>query len=641
MKTATATLAQLKLNPEINPRHIDANTDISDIKAQIRHKGCIGQLWVRAIKGNKFEIIDGGRRYRAMLELAKEGEWKKDSKIPVNVFTAGDAEAQDLALSANFPREALSPADEALGFTRLALSGMAVADIAAHYAVTQRLVQQRIAIGSLPEAILKALREGEIDIGAAQLFTAHSAEQSLKVFRGLAKKKSLSSYQVRHALEDGSISGHDRRCVFVGAAAYEAAAGVITRDLFSDHESWHDARLLDTLFEEKIASEAQALKDQGWSFVEVMRKNTHQLHSWGRSVAAEKRELTKDEKAELKNSKAQLASCQSEMEALNGKYEEHGGWSDHDRARFDELEQDEEILDAKVSGFHQPVYTARQMAKAGAVITVDEHGSMVKVIRGLIKPSKKQKVKGEDAEQGDVAESGGDPASQEATPGDAGYSEALTKLLELEAQKATKLAMVLNKPTLTARMGLAARIMAATHHAHDAPFQVHHSETRYGEAYEKLRDNMGLNSFDQDKNFAAIVAGLESLQPEEITRIEAYLAADTFTVSSLKNEDVKAVLEMIDPDMAGEGWKPDAEFFSRLNRAQLLAVIADCAPNFKMPASAKKAELVDEAGGRAQATGWLPPPLRTSHYIGPGSNAWAEHLASKSADDIAQQQAAE
>src|SRR6185503_7882338 len=97
----------------------------------------------------------------------------------------------------------------------------------------------------------------------------------------------------------------------------------------------------------------------------------------------------------------------------------------------------------------------------------------------------------------------------------------------------------------------------------------------------------------------------------------------------------------IDPDMTAEGFKPDLEFMGRLNRAQLLQVIGDCEPTFKTPASWKKAELVDEASGRAQATGWLPQLLRTPSYKGPGSNAWAEHLAQDSADAIAQQRAAE
>src|SRR6185503_4996010 len=332
MKTAFATLSQLKLNPEINPRHIDGNADVSDIKAQIAHKGCIGQLWVRAVKGGKFEILDGGRRYRAMLELAKDGEWKKDAKIPVNVFSVDDAEARDIALGANFPREKLSPADEAIGFTRLTLSGMKEADIAAHYAVTLRFVQQRVAIGSLPAQILKALRDGEIDIGAAQRFTTASKERALKTFKDLSKKQNLRAYDVAQALQDGSVPGTDRRCQFVGAAAYEAAGGEIVRDLFSEQESWLHLQLLEDLFGKKIEDTAQALKDEGWSWVEIIRKNTHVIHSMGRSVAAEKRELTKDDRAELKKLKAEHKAILERARAIDAAEERDGEVSDADDA---------------------------------------------------------------------------------------------------------------------------------------------------------------------------------------------------------------------------------------------------------------------------------------------------------------------
>ncbi|MFA6022100.1 MAG: ParB/RepB/Spo0J family partition protein, partial [Rhodospirillales bacterium] len=306
MKTATATLSQLKLNPEINPRHVNPDADVGDIKAQIGQKGCIGQLWVRpAKKKGSFEIIAGSRRFAAMTQLAKDGDWKKDSKIPVNIFDVDVAEAQKLSLAENVAREPLSPADEAIGFTRLYKSGMKPADIAADYAVTEKLVLQRVAIGSLPEPILDAYRNETIDTRTAQAFAGcQSREKILKVWKELSKKSHFGAWEAERALKEGGVAGHDRRCKFVGAAAYEAEGGTVNRDLFSETEMWSDEKLLDKLFEAKIESEAQVLKDEGWSFVEIIRKNAYQVERWGRSVANEFRELSKEEKSELKELKA-------------------------------------------------------------------------------------------------------------------------------------------------------------------------------------------------------------------------------------------------------------------------------------------------------------------------------------------------
>src|SRR3546814_17249535 len=70
-------------------------------------------------------------------------------------------------------------------------------------------------------------------------------------------------------------SASDKRARFVGLAAYEEAGGVILRDLFSrDHEGWlEDVALLERLVAEKLTSEAEAIKAEGWNWVQD-RKST-------------------------------------------------------------------------------------------------------------------------------------------------------------------------------------------------------------------------------------------------------------------------------------------------------------------------------------------------------------------------------
>src|SRR6185295_7809764 len=140
-----------------------------------------------------------------------------------------------------------------------------------------------------------------------------------------------------------------------------------------------------------------------------------------------------------------------------------------------------------------------------------------------------------------------------------------------------------------------------------------------GDAYQELRANT-LKSFlgsprDEETNqpgrsHADIVAILEILEPEQVIEIEAFLAADLFEVTSLKNTDVQAVIAMIDPDMTAEGFKADAEFMGKLNRAQLLQIILEIDPTDKTPGSTKKGDLVAKAAGLAGASHWLPPQLR-------------------------------
>lgn len=636
MKTATATLSQLTINPDINPRNAQGYAGLEGIIAQIREHGVIDHIWVRPApkKKNSFEVIDGSRRLQALQALAKKGEWKKDAKIPVTVFEADDMEARDLALAANFEREALSPADEAIAFTRLFLSGMKIEAITARYAATERLVKQRIAIGSLPELILNALRAGKIDVGTAQMFTQFPAERALKVFQELDKKKSLRRYDVEEALADGTVSGLDPRCIFVGAPDYEAAGGTISRDLFGSNDLWSDEKLLDRLFEEKLETTAKALADEGWSFVEIIRKNEYQLGHWGRSKSTDTRELTAMEKRLLKERKAELEAAEAELNAINDIDEP----SDAQYARDEELDGVIEKLQAAIAEFEIPVFTDRQKAKAGAVIVATAHGR-VRIERGLIKPSKATRSAGSSPDDDDSDDG---TTALSAPPESAQYSEALTKMLEEEAQKATKVAMVMHKPMLTYRMGLAARIMEALNNGHGSPFDVHHRETVSGDTYDELRDD-ALKPFDRhdddeerdldNQSFSAVLSRLEVMSPEGIITVEAYLAADLFSVSSLRNREVAAVISLIDPDMTTEGFIVRAEFLEKLNKVQLMAIAAEIKPDETIAASIKKADLVTALEPSVIASGWLPAVLRTPSYKGPGSNAWVEARDAKLTDE--------
>ena len=65
-----------------------------------------------------------------------------------------------------------------------------------------------------------------------------------------------------------AIGKSDRRVVYVGLDAYEGAGGHLTRDLFADQVFLTDADLLDSLFAEKLAMDAELL-GHGWKWVET------------------------------------------------------------------------------------------------------------------------------------------------------------------------------------------------------------------------------------------------------------------------------------------------------------------------------------------------------------------------------------
>ena len=77
---------------------------------------------------------------------------------------------------------------------------------------------------------------------------------------------------LRRMLTRTLVEGSDRRARLIGAEAYEAAGGTIIRDLFriDDDGYFTDSQLLDGLVAEKLAAEADKMKAENWSWVEVM-----------------------------------------------------------------------------------------------------------------------------------------------------------------------------------------------------------------------------------------------------------------------------------------------------------------------------------------------------------------------------------
>jgi ParB family chromosome partitioning protein len=87
----------------------------------------------------------------------------------------------------------------------------------------------------------------------------------------LARGYNKEPYSIRRLLTEGAAKASDKRAVFVGAEAYEAAGGVIARDLFQhDGGGWfEDVALLDRLARERLEAVAAEIRSEGWKWLEV------------------------------------------------------------------------------------------------------------------------------------------------------------------------------------------------------------------------------------------------------------------------------------------------------------------------------------------------------------------------------------
>ena len=107
------------------------------------------------------------------------------------------------------------------------------------------------------------------------------------------------AHAIRRMLTEATVRASDKRVRFVGLDAYEEAGGVVLRDLFqSDDGGWlTDGGLLDMLVAEKLRDEADAVRAEGWRWVEVAPDLPYG-HTFGlRGIVGERAELTVEEQA--------------------------------------------------------------------------------------------------------------------------------------------------------------------------------------------------------------------------------------------------------------------------------------------------------------------------------------------------------
>ncbi len=146
-------LHKLSLSDE-NVRKTDPGLQAAaELKASIASLGVLSNLVVRAIDDtfDLYTVVAGGRRYKALADLAEEGQVPHDMPVPCRVVPA-DASPSEISLAENVVRAAMHPADQVEAFATLAGDGATVASIAARFGVAERTVEQRL-VGSLFSSI--------------------------------------------------------------------------------------------------------------------------------------------------------------------------------------------------------------------------------------------------------------------------------------------------------------------------------------------------------------------------------------------------------------------------------------------------------------------------------------------------------
>ncbi len=363
-----------------NVRRLKAGISIEELAEDIARRTLLQSLNVRPVLDAKgaetgmFEIPAGGRRYRALELLVKQKRMAKTQPVPCVVRLDGLAEEDSLA--ENVHREALHPLDQFRAFQTLRDKGLGEEEIAARFFVSAAIVKQRLKLAGVSAKLLDVYAQDGMTLEQLMAFTVTSDhERQERVWASLAQSWNNEPHHIRRQLTEGAVRASDKRAQFVGIVAYEAAGGIVVRDLFEDDDGgWlQDPALLDRLATEKLKTEAESLRGEGWKWIAVAADFPYGHTAGLRRLAGETVALTAEEQAAYEVLEAEYVRLQ----------EQYAG----DEDLPDEVDQRLGEIERAVARFEDRpvVYDPAAIARAGMFVSIDSDGEL-HIERGFVRP---------------------------------------------------------------------------------------------------------------------------------------------------------------------------------------------------------------------------------------------------------------
>jgi ParB family chromosome partitioning protein len=631
-----------------NVRRVKAGVAIEELAEDIARRTLLQSLTVRSVldesgaETGMYEVPAGGRRYRALEMLVKQKRLARTAPVPCIVRTGGIAEEDSLA--ENVQRAPLHPLDQFRAFLALREKGQSEEDIAAAFFVSVAVVRQRLRLASISPKLLEVYAEDGMSLDQLMAFTVnpdHARHEA--VWEALQRVPARQTYQIRRMLTEDTVRASDRRARFVGIADYEAAGGIVLRDLFeSDDGGWlQDPALLNKLVAAKLEKEAEAVRAERWKWVEVAPDFPYG-HTYGlRRLSGKEVPLTK------KETRARDA-LKAELDKLEKKYADAEEIPEEVDARLGEIETAlGEFEDRPI------VYDPSEIARAGVFISIGTDGSL-HVERGYVRPEDEEPVAtGESVEAeedagenraGTAARPNGASATSRApslSPGhpaaesdeeDEGFRPLSDRLMtELTAHRTLALSEAVANDPDTAYLAILHALCLKLFYrlGLDSCLEVDAKSVLFGSQVEGLGGmayaaaidaRHGAWSAQLPKDTAGLWDVLTVLDSDSRQALFAHCVGLTINATCQPyDRRPKAIVhadrmaEAVQLDMAQAGWRPTvATYLGRVTKARILEAVREAKGEqaAQLIEDLKKADMAREAERLLDGTGWLPEPLR-------------------------------
>jgi len=630
-----------------NVRRIKAGVSIEQLADDIARRTLLQSLTARpmldadGIETGMYEIPAGGRRFRALELLVKQKRLAKTAPIPCVIRTEGIPEEDSLA--ENVQRAPLHPLDQFRAFLTLREKGQSEEEIAATFFVSVAVVKQRLRLASVSPKLCDLYAEDAMTLDQLMAFTVSGDhERQEQVWERLQSSYAKEPYAIRRMLTEGAVRASDKRARFIGDA-YEAYGGPIMRDLFQgDDGGWlQDVALVDRLVAERLEREADAVRAEGWRWIEVAPDFPYGHHFSLRQLRGDEVPLTEEQEAER-------GALQAEYDELEQAHADVEDLPEDVHRRLTEIE-------ATLGAIENPpvAFDPADIARAGAFVSIDADGRL-RVERGYVRPEDELPVDPEprpDAEFGaDMDDAGpvGAMPVQAGTDGDAIYASPQAApepeeedgikplhdrlLTELTAHRTLALRLELGYRFDVAFLAVlhALCLRVFYHYALDTCLDLDVKSVTFGAQAPGLNDTVLATALaqrhqdclakmpKQPEDLWATLTAMGELHREALfahcvgLSVNGLYEAYSRRPKALAHADVLA--RAVDLDMAAAGWTPTVDnYLGRVTKARIVQAVREAkgAQAAQAIEPLKKGDMVERAQELLAGSGWLPEPLRT------------------------------
>ena len=577
-----------------------------------------------AKKAQMYGVDAGETRRQALLLNVERGHITLD--FPVRCMVISEADAILASASENDIRVPPHPADQFIAYKSLSDQGRSPEFIGAVFNVSAKTVAGHLKLASVSPKLFDLFADDEMDLDQIKaLSVTDDHERQEAAWFGAPNSWDRQAHALRRVLQGDKLSLNDRMVRFVTVKAYEAAGGVVERDLFATHDEGFIVNydLLSRLFNEKVSDQLDAIKSEGWAWVESRPKFDYSDHNQFTQLYAEPAPLTADQQSQYAQLQKRADEISTAMQAHDEADEGEEGYLCDEAWEALDAENDKVLRAIDDLDERDGEFTPEQKKVSGVIVSVGYQGT-IEIARGLVRAEER-------AEARAMMEESGTEVPRSLTKKEKGaHSEKL--LLNLTAHRTAAVQSALSQNPHVALVTIVHKLvldficngygMDKLSVAQISSKEAHHDLTRSAPELEQTEHATGLSAYVESfqamlpKNPNLLFGWLLEQSQERLLNLLA--VCTSLSINGVaRTEDpnaINAIAGALNLNLSAY-WQPTrASYLDHVSKARIVAIVSEVVSKEEGArlAKMKKGEAAQAAEKLLEGKNWLPEFMAAS-----------------------------